>query len=99
MSRAVTEKEFKEWLEHPVTIAIKKVLEAKRDLLRRQWESGHFTDYDMSSMALVNVGNIGTCRGYAFVQELDYEGYTTEIDDEERKRARTPGSSGTGKDV
>lgn len=99
MSRAITEGEFNDWLQHPVTLAIKDILEARREALRQAWEGGSFTDYDLSSMSLVNVGNIGTCRGYAFVQELDYEGYLTEIDDGKSIGARPEGSSGTGEVV
>jgi len=95
MSRAITEQEFKDWLTLPVTLAVKEILEAKRETLRQQWESGAFTDYDNVAMGLVNVGNIGTCRGYAFVQELDYEGYLTEIEDDKPIGAGPSGSGGT----
>lgn len=92
MSRAISEQEFKDWLTHPVTLAVKEVLAEKREILRRQWESGAFTDYDNTAMGLVNVGNIGTCRGYAFVQELDYETYLSELEDEQ---PIGPGASGS----
>jgi hypothetical protein len=99
MSRAITESEFNEWLTHPVTIAMREILAAKREELRQQWEGGSFTDYDQSTMALVNVGNIGTCKGYAFVQELTYESYITEIDDGEQKRTGPEGRSGPDQEV
>jgi len=78
---SVTEQEFNEWLGHPVTKELKRVLEAKREELRQNWEGGSFTDWDSEAMALVNVGNIGVCKGYAYVQELDYEQYITELED------------------
>ena len=78
---SVTEQEFKDWLQHPVTKAVKAILEEKRETLRQQWEGGSFTDYAKDTTALINVGNLGTCKGYAFVSELDYEGYVTEIED------------------
>jgi len=87
--RALTEEEFNEWRLHPGTQAIIAVLEAKRDSLRRQWEAGSFTDYDAGTTSLINVGNLGTCRGYAFVSELTYEDYVTEIDDGEFERVGT----------
>ncbi len=71
--RAPTEEEFKEWLQHPATQTLMKVLGARREELRRQWEGGSFTDYAKDTTALVNVGNVGTCKGYAFVMELTYE--------------------------
>lgn len=78
----ISETEFKEWLEHPVTLAVKEVLEKKREYLRLSWESGAFTDYSDIAMSLVNVGNIGTCRGYAYVQDLEWEELETELKDD-----------------
>lgn len=86
MSVALTEEEFNEWKMHPVTKEVARVLEAKREMLRRQWEAGSFTDYEKDGTVLVNVSNMGTCRGYAFVSELTYEDYLTEIDDGKHQR-------------
>ena len=82
MSRALTEEEFNDWQRHPMTVALKEILASKRNQLRLAWEGGSFTDYDSHAMALVNVGNIGTCKGFAYVQELDYVQYLGEIDEE-----------------
>ena len=97
--RAVTEEEFLEWRRHPVTLAVVAVLAAKREELRQQWEGGAFTDWTQEGMALTNVGNIGTCRGYAYVQELDYEQYLTEIDDGKSERVGPPRSGGPDQGV
>ena len=86
-----TEEEFNAWKHDMVTEFVCRVLEAKRDTMRRQWEGGAFTDYDNSTMGLVNVGNIGTCRGYAYVQELSYIDLLTEAED-------GPDGTGTGSD-
>ena len=64
-----------------MTRALMEILSKRREQMRLDWEGGSFTDYDERAMALTNVGNIGTCKGYAFVQDLDYETYTGEIDD------------------
>lgn len=82
MSRALTEEEFKEWKSHPGTQAVMEILSAKREALRQAWEGGSFTDYESATTALVNVGNIGTCKGYAFIMDLDYEQYLGERDDD-----------------
>ena len=82
MSRAHTEEEFNEWKLHPVTKSVMKVLEAKREELRQHWEGGSFTDYSKDTTALVNVGNLGTCKGYAFVTNLTYEDYLSELEDD-----------------
>lgn len=78
----ISEKDFQEWLEHPVTAAIKTVLEAKRDKLRRDWEGGSFTDYEKEGTIITNVANIGTCKGYAYVQDLEWEELETELKDD-----------------
>lgn len=78
--RTMTEAEFNEWKSHPGTLAVMEILAKKREQMRLDWEGGAFTDYDHNAMALVNVGNIGTCKGYAFVQDLEYEQYLGECD-------------------
>jgi len=93
--RALTEEEFNAWKSHPVTQAVMEILSRKREELRQAWEGGSFTDYDKGAMALVNVGNIGTCKGYAFVQSLDYEQYLGELDDREHVGAGAARGSGT----
>ena len=80
--RALTEEEFNEWKLHPMTQALMEVLAAKREALRQQWEGGSFTDYSLETTALINVGNLGTCKGYAFVADLTYEDYLAELEDD-----------------
>jgi len=91
----MTEQEFKEWKLHPGTQAVMEILAKRREQLRQDWEGGSFTDYEAGTTALINVGNIGTCRGYAFVQDLDYEQYLGEIDDGKQVGTRPTGSSGS----
>ena len=79
---ALTEEDFNAWLQHPGTIALKKILEVKREELRQNWEGGSFTDYTKDATILVNVGNLGTCKGYAFVTDFTYEQYVSEISDD-----------------
>ena len=90
----IDEKLFNEWLEHPVTKAVRDLLQAKREELRQQWEGGSFSDYSVETTVLVNVGNLGTCKGYAFVAELDFQTYSDEVDDEPKsERPEAAGSS------
>ena len=91
--RALTENEFNDWLAHPGTHALREVLNAKRETLRQQWEGGSFTDYTADGTVLVNVGNLGTCKGYAYVCDFTYEDYLTEIDDGKPVGPQAPGSS------
>lgn len=97
--RTLSEEEFKEWKSHPGTQAVMEVLAMKREQMRQDWEGGAFTDYEDRAMALINVGNIGTCKGYAFVQELDYEQYIGEVENGESIGARSTRSGGTDKTV
>lgn len=95
----ISESEFNDWQLHPVTKAIVALLHAKREELRQQWEGGSFTDYDKGTTALVNVGNLGTCKGYAFVTDLTYEQFTSEIDNGEPERTGPPRRSGPDQNV
>lgn len=90
----ITDREFLEWADHPVTRALRKALEKKRDTIRRQWEGGSFTDYEREGTVITNVANMGTCRGYEWVQELDFETLIGELDDGEYKRPEAVGESG-----
>lgn len=80
--RALTEEEFEAWRAQPETQALMRLLGKKREELRQQWEGGSFTDYEKDGTVLVNVGNLGTCKGYAFVMELTYEQYIGELSDD-----------------
>ena len=99
MTRAPTEEEFLGWLLDPVTECIMGVLAAKREELRQQWEGGSFTDYASDTTALVNVGNLGTCKGYAFIQELTYDQLIGELDGREPERTGPQGGSGPDSDL
>lgn len=84
--RPPSEEEFAAWKRDPVTEFVCELLGRKREELRQAWEGGSFTDYEKEATVLVNVGNLGTCKGYSFVQEMTYETILTEIDDGEPKR-------------
>lgn len=94
MSRAITEREFEEWQAHPVTAQIREMFNRMREEYRQAWEGGSFTDYETGGTILVNVGNLGTCRGLATFTDLTYDKYVTEmeIDDGEQKRVGPEGS-------
>lgn len=96
---ALTEQEFLDWKQHPATRELMRILEAKREELRQRWESGAFTDYEKEATVLVNVGNLGTCKGYAFVADFTYEQYLMEIDDGESERTGPRRGSGANQSV
>ena len=97
---ALTEKDFKAWLAHPVTKAVRAILAAKRADLRNEWEMSDPSAYQAEAFVLANVGNIGWCRGLAFAETIDYEVYLTELNDgNEPKRPGPPRSSGPDQEV
>ena len=92
---AITEEEFLAWKRLPPTQALIAILQAKRENLRQRWESGAFTDYETEATVLVNVGNLGTCKGYAFVTDFTYDDYLTEIDDGTAGEQQRPSAGGS----
>lgn len=82
MSRIMTKDEFEGWLAHPGTQHLMQILHKRREQRRQSWEGGSYTDYTREATALVNVGNLGECKGMAFVTDLDYETYEAEMSDE-----------------
>jgi hypothetical protein len=80
-TRPLTEEEYKEWLLQPGTQHLMEILDARREELRQAWEGGTFTDYSLEQTVLLNVANMGTCKGYAFVMDLQYELYLQELSD------------------
>lgn len=89
----INQEEFNDWLQHPVTQEVRRVLAGKRADLRNEWEMSNPAEYAKDTFVLGNVANVGFCRGLAFAESLDYEGYMSEVDpDGESKRAETPGS-------
>lgn len=78
----VTQEMFNAWLLDPVTKEVIRILNAKREELRQAWEGGSFTDYAKDATALVNVGNLGTCKGDAYVTDLDWETFEGDSSDE-----------------
>lgn len=95
---ALTEEEFLAWKQLPATKALIAILQAKRETLRQRWESGAFTDYEQEATVLVNVGNLGTCKGYAFVTDFTYDDYLTEIDDGTGEQQRPSAGGGSSVD-
>lgn len=92
--RHLSENEFKEWLEHPVTVAVKALFRAKRAELLNDWAEGKFTYPLAESTVMKNAEKIGVCGAYAEFAELSYEDYETENQDAERVGA-TPSGEGS----
>ncbi len=78
---SVTENDFKDWLQHPVTKVVRKLLAGKRADLRNEWEMSDPTAFLEAEFNAANIANIGWCRGLAYAEQIDYEVYMTEIKD------------------
>ena len=96
---AIPEEEFKAWLDHPVTKAVRQVLANKRADLRNEWEMSEPSAFTREELILANVANIGWCRGLAFAETIDYETYEMEIDDGEPVGIKPPRSSSADQDL
>jgi len=96
---AIPEEEFKAWLDHPVTKAVRQVLANKRADLRNEWEMSEPSAFAREELILANVANIGWCRGLAFAETIDYETYEMEIDDGEPVGIKPPRSSSADQDL
>ena len=90
----ISEEEFKGWLDHPVTRAVRQLLADKRADLRNEWEMSDPTAYATDTFVLANVANLGWCRGLAYAETIDYEVFSMETEDGEPKRTEAPGGSG-----
>ena len=77
----MTEEDFAAWRMHPVTKEVMAVLGARREARRQEWEGGSYTALTKDETILVNVGNMGECKGLAFVMDLDYEQLRQELND------------------
>lgn len=65
-SNTPEEREFADWMLHPVTKRLLVAAERRRENLKEQWASGSFTDVHRYGTAIVNAKAIGR------VQELDW---------------------------
>ena len=93
----ISEEHFNAWKLDPMTQELMKMLHAKREELRQEWEHGRSTDWAIEGFALANMGNIGMCRGMALVTDLTYEELATELGYDEKPK-RTDPSGGRGPD-
>lgn len=95
----ITDRDFADWLEHPVTGEFRKALAAKRAALKNEWEQSDPAAYTKDAFILASVGNIGWCRGLAFAETMDYEQLIGELDDGEYKRVVPQGQGSTDSNV
>lgn len=81
----INENEFNEWLQHPVTAALRELMSKKRQEIKDAWEAGAITDWNEHAHILLNAANIGECKAYSFIQNITYEDYESEVVDDKHK--------------
>ena len=91
--RHIEQKEFDEWLTHPVTVAVKALYGERREILKECWANGEFSYATNEATALRNAEKIGEVTAYRHISELSYEDYQTEKDNDERVGAEPEGES------
>lgn len=69
----VSEADFSDWLQHPVTLLLRAHLTAKREELKDRWAGGDFTNQEHFGTAMKNAEAIGACVVYANLLALEYE--------------------------
>lgn len=91
----ITENEFKEWLQHPVTQEMKKALRAKCDGIMQEWAQGGFTRETCEATALKNAEMVGVVGAYEAVFDFTFLDIETELaNGDEPIGATPPGASG-----
>jgi hypothetical protein len=70
-----TEEEFKSWLLHPVTQALKVALEAEVAGIQLDWVNGTFTGATADETLQLNANAIGRSQALARVAEMEYSDF------------------------
>lgn len=73
---------FADWLQHPVTELVRKALDARRQGRKDDWETDNIPAATSDEWLLKNAANIGECKAYKFLCELDYDTLRGELEDE-----------------
>lgn len=76
-----------QWLNDPVTLALRQWAESKREKLKEQWAHGEFSDVFEHATALKMACAQGAASIYKELMELDFDQLMGEIADETESRA------------
>lgn len=78
----LNEEIFADWLQHPVTEALKLLLQKWRDERKEEWEKGDALTQGQQVYPLLNAAAVGECTGFRLIQELDFEKLRGELEDD-----------------
>lgn len=73
MSNLPEEKDFLEWLNHPVTRAYRDMLAAWEQTLKDQWADGRFCHENEHIDNIANAGALAQLRQLRQLSDLDYD--------------------------
>lgn len=73
---------FADWLQHPVTEALRKVLQKWRNERKDAWERGDALAQGQAVYPLLNAAAVGECSAFKQVEELDLEKLKGELEDD-----------------
>ena len=77
----LTEEVWADWLQHPVTEALRKeILLPRLQELHRKWEAGDFTAESMEGTMQLNASAVGAAGVLRFLLEMDLEQLKGELD-------------------
>lgn len=78
----ITEEVFNDWLQHPVTEALRReILPAKVGQLHQAWENGQLTAESFEGTMQQNAKAIGETKTLRWFAEIDWEVYEMELTD------------------
>lgn len=80
--KTVTETEFNEWRDHPVTGAFLNTLRRWREDQKEIWASGAFTDQSQFGTAIANAKAIGNCEALERIFGFEYVQLESEQDND-----------------
>ena len=68
----VDDRLFQEWLDHPVTKRLSKLLNVWREEAKEQWAAGAFTDQSHFATAILNAKAVGKCEMISRIQDISF---------------------------
>lgn len=69
----ISDKEFDEWLQHPVTQVVREYCARSREATRQEWEKTSPTEYLKETFVAGNISNLGYCKAMKEMEELDFQ--------------------------
>lgn len=88
------EREWEEWLSHPITKQFRLSCAAKRASIKAEWEKAGFACPSQFEMICANIEAQAMCKALSLLEEMDYHSILQEVEDGQSKWFETSGASG-----